>query len=103
VNVADKVRMIAPHLTVLMDDGAIHEVQANNFDMLLYERTARKRGWPGPQDAQVEWCTFLAWHGLKREGTIPPDVTYDAFAERCLSIDPSTSAVDPSPPVPETG
>ena len=95
--------MIAPHLTVLMDDGAVHQVQANNFDMLIYERTARKRGWPSPQDANIEWMTYLAWHGLTREGTITKDVGYDDFAARCLSIDPTPVDVDPSLPVPETG
>lgn len=99
----DKVRMIAPHLTVLMDDGAIHTVQANNRDMLLYERTARKKGWPGPQDAQIEWMTYLAWSGLQHEGQITKDVTYDDFCARCLSIDPTPVDVDPSLPVPETG
>ena len=99
----DKVRMIAPHLTVLMEDGAIHQVQANNFDMLLYERTARKKGWPGPQDAQIEWMTYLAWHGLQREGTITKDTSYDDFSARCLSIYPTPVDVDPTSPVPETG
>jgi hypothetical protein len=93
--------MIAPHLTVLMDDGAVHEIQTNNFDMLMYERTARKKGWPGPQEAQVEWCTFLAWHGLKREGLI--DVDYDAFANECASIDPRVVSQDPTRPVLEAG
>lgn len=99
----DKVRMIAPHLQVLMEDGAIFTVQANNFDMLLYERTARKKNWPGPQDAQIEWMTYLAWHGLQREGQIPKDVTYDEFSASCLSIDPTPVDQDPSLPVPETG
>jgi hypothetical protein len=93
-----KVRMIAPHLTVLMDDGAVHEIQANNFDMLMYERTARKRGWPGPQEAQIEWMTFLAWQGLTREGQIPKDTGYDDFAGRCVSIDPTAVGVDPTRP-----
>lgn len=99
----DKVRMIAPHLTVLMDDGAIHAVQANNFDMLLYERTARRKGWPAPQEAQIEWMTYLAWHALGREGQITKDVTYDDFAARCLSIDPTPVDTDPTLTVPDTG
>lgn len=99
----DKVRMIAPHLTVLMDDGAIYHVQANNFDMLLYERTARRKGWPGPTDAQIEWMTFLAWHALQREAQIPKDVTYDGFAARCLSIDPTPVDTDPSSTDLDTG
>lgn len=98
-----KVRMIAPHLSVLMDDGAIHQVQANNFDMLLYERTARRKNWPSPQEAQIEWMTFLAWHALQREAQIPKDVTYDDFSARCLSIDPTPIEHDPSLTVPDTG
>ena len=100
---SDKVRMIAPHLTVLMDDGAVHQIQANNFDMLIYERTARKKGWPSPQEAHIEWMTYLAWHGLQREGTITKDTSYDDFAASCASIDPTPVDTDPSLPVPETG
>jgi len=101
--VSDKVRMIAPHLTVLMDDGAIYHVQANNFDMLLYERTARRKNWPGPQEAQIEWMTYLAWHALQREAQIPKEVTYDDFSARCMSIDPSPVDTDPSSPDLDTG
>jgi len=100
---SDKVRMIAPHLTVLMDDGAVHHIQANNFDMLIYERTARKKGWPAPQEAQIEWMTYLAWHGLQREGAITKDTGYDEFAAACASIDPTPVDQDPSLPVRETG
>jgi hypothetical protein len=100
---ADKVRMIAPHLTVLMDDGAVHEIQTTNWDMLGYERTARKKGWPIPQEAQVEWMTFLAWHGLRREGLIPGDVDYDDFASATMSIDPRVTTADPTPPAVEAG
>jgi hypothetical protein len=100
----DKVRLIAPHLTVLMDDGAIHEIQADNRDLLDYERTARKRGWPSPQDgAQMEWMTYIAWHGLHREGIIPKDVTYNDFCERAVSIDPRPATTDPTQPGPEAG
>lgn len=96
----NKVRMIAPRLTVLMDDGAIHEIQANNYDMLIWERT-RQRKYGSPQECQVEWMTWLAWHGLHREGMI--DVPYDTFAEHCASIDPAVEETDPTQPVPETG
>lgn len=99
----NKVRMIAPYLTVLMDDGAVYEIQANNFDMLQYERNARKKGWPGPQDAQIEWMTYLAWHGLTREAQIPKDTAYDDFVGRCVSIDPRTVGVDPTRPELEAG
>jgi len=100
---SDKVRMIAPHLTVLMDDGAVHHIQANNFDMLIYERTARKKGWPSPQEAQIEWMTYLAWHGLVRESQISKDTSYEDFVAGCVSIDPTPVDVDPTLPVPETG
>jgi len=95
--------MIAPYLSVLMDDGAVHAVQANNWDMLMYERTARRKNWPDPQSAQIEWMTFLAWHALARESQIAKTVTYDDFATRCLSIDPTPHDVDPSLPVHDTG
>lgn len=99
----DKVKMIAPRLTVLMDDGAIHEVQANNFDLVMQEREVQRKRLPSAQDSPLEWMTWLAWHSLQREGAVTKDTSYEDFLQRCASIDPTPVNEDPSPPVPETG
>ena len=99
-----KPRIIAPRLAVVLDDGAEHEVQATNWDMLAYERHARKHGWPAGNHSPVEWATFLAWHALTRENLIPA-VTYEQFAQSTLSVDPSAGGegVDPTRPAPADG
>ena len=92
--------LVAPLLRVVLDDGAEVTVQALNVDMLTYERTARKRGWPAAAgSAPIEWITFLAWSALTREGLIPSDVTYESFTGSALSIEPlSGEPVDPTRP-----
>ena len=100
----EKVKMSAPRMAVLMDDGAIHDIQAVNVDMVMFERDAVKHKWPSGQEAPFHWMTYLAWHALRREGTILKDVTFDDFMNhRCVAIDPTPAEVDPSLPVPETG
>lgn len=96
------VRFVVPVLNVMMADGATFDVQATNYEMVMYDRTARKRGWPRPEENQIEWMTFLAWQNLKREGLTT--LEYEQFVEQCASIvpeDPET--VDPTRPVPEAG
>lgn len=97
---APKVSMVAPHLTVLMDDGAVYEVQATNRDLLQWERT-RQRKYGTPQDAQIQWMTFLAWNALVREGQIPAGMTVDEFEDRCDNVAPVAVETDPTPGVPE--
>ena len=99
-----KPRLVAPLLRVVTEDGAEHEVQATNADMLTYERTARKRGWPDAKSAPVEWVTFLAWHALVRDGAIPSDTTYDGWCLSVLSVEPvGGEPVDPTRPGAEDG
>ena len=76
---AAKARLVAPLCVVVMDDGAEYEVQSSNWDLLLYERTARKRNWPAAQDAPLEAATFVAWSALRREAMISAELTYEAF------------------------
>lgn len=96
--------MVAPLLTVLMDDGAVHEIQATNADLVAEELDRFKKHRPGPNEAQITWMTWIAWHGLRREGIIAGELTFDAFVRLCVSIGPTELVeTDPSPPVPETG
>lgn len=100
---ATKPRMITPVCVVLMDDGAEHEVQSTNWDMLSYERYARAHKWPPANEAPMETNTFIAWHALRRESMIPEDMTYDAFTVAAVSIESRLATVDPTLPAPGDG
>ena len=99
----NKPRLVAPLCVVIMDDGSEFEVQSTNFDLLSYERYARAHKWPPASEAPMETATFVAWHALKRESVIPPDLTYDAFTVAALSIETRLQTVDPTQQDPGDG
>ena len=64
-------KLSTPRLHVVMVDGAEHDVQALNVDLVAWDRDRAKHKWPGPQDAPFVWLNYLAWHVLTREGIVP--------------------------------
>jgi len=72
--------LVYPLLRVVMADGAEWEVQPIGPDQILWERTAVKHKWPDFQQTPVTWQTFLAWAASRREGLIPPSLTWEAFS-----------------------
>ena len=95
-------RLVAPAVTVIMDDGSEYEVQTTNYDMLTCERHFRTHKLGRLEDAPLEMTTFLAWHALKRE-KILPEMSYDAFTVACLSLESRAAAVDPTREDPGAG
>jgi hypothetical protein len=85
---ADTVRLAAPKLRVITVDGNTLDVQSANPDLIRYERTAARHKWPPMTEQPVTWLTFLAWAALRREGQLPPDVTWERFADDvCLHVE----------------
>lgn len=76
---AAKARLVAPFCVVVMDDGAVFEVQCNNWDMLCGERHWRKHNLP-MESTNLEFATFVAWNALKREAMIPASLSFVEFA-----------------------
>lgn len=88
-----------PRVRVIMADGAEWEAQAQNPDLLRYERTAGKNGWPPAQKSPVLWMTFLAWRAGLREGHLPASVTWESFSEElCVEVS-NAGAPDVDPTV----
>jgi len=80
-------RLYNPRIEVTLDDGEVLVVQTHNADLVRWDRTAAKHGWPGFQAAPFLWVTFLAWSALRREGKIPNDLAFDTFSEsRAVSV-----------------
>lgn len=87
-----------PRVHVIMADGAEWEAQTMNPDLLRYERTGSKNGWPPAQKSPVQWLTFVAWRAGLREGHLPTSVTWEQFSEElCVEVsNPGAAAIPPT-------
>lgn len=92
--------LITPRLQVTMDDGTVHDVQTNNFDMVCWDKDRVSRRWPSMEDAPVLSGTYLAWHAMGRLGKT--GLTFDQFCEQAIEVRPveddEPSEVDPTRP-----
>ena len=66
---------------MVLDDGRTLEVQALNPDLIRFDRTAAKHGWPVATAAPFLWLTFLAWSALRRTGEIDKGMTWEEFSD----------------------
>jgi hypothetical protein len=84
----DTPNLTSPRLRMVMADGAVHEVQTLNPDLVRFDITRSKHGWPEGQAAPFLWLTFIGWAALRREHTIPDDVTWEAFqGGLCIDVE----------------
>jgi len=82
------------------------EVQTDNRDLLLYERTSRKHRWPTDiKEAPFGWLTFISWAAARRTGAIDGALTYERWESEVLQVesvdDDETSGDDGRPFEPE--
>ena len=103
-------KLTAPLLVVLMADGAELTIQTANPDQILYEKTAMRHKWPRGDAQPVTWMTFIAWAGLRREGQIPREMSWEDFSDtQALDVsapdtdDDEEGPGDPTPPGPDPG
>jgi hypothetical protein len=61
-------------------------LQTRNPDLVLWDRTRAKHGWPKFDDAPFLWLTFLSWAAARRTGSIPTDLTYEKFEASTLDV-----------------
>lgn len=83
---SDRPKLTTPLVRVVMDDGAELTVQCLNIDLLAFDRERPRRGWPPAQEAPISWLNYLAWHALKREGSIPNETTLADFERNALEV-----------------
>src|SRR5215471_1380438 len=85
---ADVPDLSAPLVKVTMADGAVHDVQTANPDLVRFDMTRGRMHWPDAREAPFLWLTFVAWAALKREHALPDDMTWETFSEtECVGID----------------
>jgi len=56
-------------LDVVLADGQADQVTVGNADLIRWDLTRVRRGWPSLGDALFLGNTFLAWAALKRQGS----------------------------------
>ncbi|MFJ3394000.1 hypothetical protein [Leifsonia aquatica] len=81
--------LATPKVVVLIeqdgtDDLLEYTVQTDNRDMIQWDVTRGKKGWPKFDEAATLWLTFLAWHALRRVGETT--LTLDDFLRRTVSV-----------------
>lgn len=104
------VKLTAPRIKVLRDKHGPIIVQADNRDLLAFERTRLKQRpiWPKMEDSPFQWLTFISWSAAKRQGLI--DIPYQEWESEvidCAALDPDDERADelggPTVPGPEPG
>ncbi|HKE75221.1 MAG TPA: hypothetical protein VKB57_16485 [Acidimicrobiales bacterium] len=72
-------RLATPRITVQMEDGSEHTIQALNVDLVAWERYRAKAQLPQPTDAPFLWMNFLAWHHLTKTARLLPEMKLADF------------------------
>lgn len=83
-------KLTSPRLRVVrgsLEAPEILEVQTLNPDLIAWDMTRGKHRWPELKDAPFKWLTFIAWHACRREGSIPADLTYEAWEASTLAVE----------------
>lgn len=95
-------KLTTPKITVILkdpafpepDEGAEHELQAVNADLVAFDRERVRYGWPKGDDAPFIWLTYLGWKAAQRAGIFTGSLA--EFELVCLSVS-SVDAVEVDP------
>ena len=80
-------RLASPRLRVIRDGQDPLEVQTDNRDMILWEKTRVRHKWPKFDEAPIIWMTFLGWAAARRTGALDPSVTWERWEAEVLGIE----------------
>lgn len=98
-----RLESVRQHFRVTLPDETFN-VWTKPFDYDLQGITAKKHGWPAPDDNPVGYLLFLAWSAARRESRIPATLTYETFKELVEDLEElAPETVDPTPPAPGAG
>lgn len=80
------VQLTSPLVSVIREGHEPLEVQTDNRDLILWEKTRVKHRWPKFDESPIMWLTFISWAAARRTGAIPPDVRWEAWESEVLSV-----------------
>lgn len=99
------VKLTSPRVRVLREGHEPIEVQTDNRDLVLWEKTRVKHRWPAFNEAPIIWLTFISWAASRRTGAIPPEYKYELWESETLDVssldDDDTTGEQGSPFDPE--
>ena len=97
-------RLSAPRIRVVVDepgrDAVEVIVQTDNRDLVRWDVTRARKGWPEFQDAMFLWSTFLAWSVMQREKQT--SLKLDDFLDQCVEASPLAAETPDDPEGVET-
>jgi hypothetical protein len=79
------VKLVSPRVVVIREGHENLEVQTDNRDMILWEKTRARHKWPKFDEAPIWWLTFLAWSAARRQGAIDAGYTWEKWESETLS------------------
>jgi hypothetical protein len=80
------VQLTSPRVSVIREGHEPLEIQTDNRDMILYEKTRVKHRWPKFDESPIMWLTFLSWAAARRTGAIPPDYRWEKWEAETLQV-----------------
>lgn len=80
------VKLTSPRVSVIREGHEPLEVQTDNRDMILWEKTRLKHRWPKFDESPVMWLTFLAWAAARRTGAIELGYAWEKWESETLQV-----------------
>lgn len=80
------VRLTSPRVKVIRDGHEPLEIQTDNRDLVLWDRTRIRHKWPKFDEAAFVWLTFISWAAARRTGAIDPAYTYERWESEVLEV-----------------
>lgn len=78
-DVQNRGRVPTQQLVVALADGRELDLVVGNPDMVRWDLTAAKHGWPAMDKAPMLWATFVAWRAAVRTGVY--DGTWEKWSD----------------------
>jgi hypothetical protein len=94
------VKLTSPRVHVVRDGYDPLDVQTDNRDLVLWDRTRVKHRWPKFDEAPFVWLTFISWAAARRTGAIELGHTYERWESEVVEV---TTADDDDESDPELG
>ena len=80
------VKLSSPKVRVVRQGHEPLEVQTDNRDLVLWDRTRIRHKWPKFDEAAFLWMTFLSWSAARRQGAIEPSYTFERWEADVLEV-----------------
>ena len=81
------VKLTSPRVRIMRDGQEDLEIQTDNRDLVLWDRTRAKHRWPKFDEAPFVWLTFLSWAAARRTGAIEAGYTFERWEADVIQVE----------------